>query len=136
MLQKHRAHLIGALTAVYGGADVFRFGFLIGRLTEPVPEMPAGIHGLAWLVLPLVVGAVVVPLATANLAAHRLSRPPVPPESLVFVQPKPLQWTKSVHGPGDVLNVDSALEHFPQEGSISLTGSGRMAHPDRIGAAS
>ncbi len=73
LLGSHRSRLVGILTRVYGGAVVFGFGVLIGRLTEPVPAMPAGVHALAWLVLPLMVGAMVVPLVNSNRVARRLS---------------------------------------------------------------
>ena len=97
-LLKHRSHLVVALTGIYGGVAVFGFGFLIGRLTEPVPDMPGGIHALAWLVLPLLVGTVVVPVATVSHVARRTSRPPVGSEGLALVQSKPSPLTEQGYG--------------------------------------
>ena len=61
--------MVNAMPALCGGVAVLVFGFLIGRLTEPVPGVPGGVPWLSWLVLPLIVGAVVLPLVTAKRAA-------------------------------------------------------------------
>ncbi len=70
--ERHRPYVVTALTALGGGAVVFLFGFLIGRLTESVVGMPGGVAGLWWFVLPPVVGVVVATL----VAVHRVSTAP------------------------------------------------------------
>ncbi len=85
-LHEHEQHWLGvvnAMPALCGGVAVLVFGFLIGRLTEPVPGVPGGVPWLSWLVLPLIVGAVVLPLVTAKRAARRQPRAGVGSEEAV-----------------------------------------------------
>ena len=131
--RKHRLHVVVALTGIYGGAAVFGFGFVIGRLTEPAPEMPWGIHALAWLVLPLLIGTVLVPLASMRQAVHRVSPPTVGAEGLALVQSKLEPSTdRGYAGPQtDVCDLDSALEQFPQERPLS-SPSASSAAPSEV----
>ena len=122
--KEHRSHLVAALTGVYGTAGVFGFGLAVGRLTEPVPGMPGGIHALAWLILPLLVGTVVVPLVSVSHAAYRVPRSPVGSERLALVQPGSPQWVPHADAAAhaDVCNLDSALGQFPPE-PVSSAGA-------------
>ena len=133
-LRKHRSRLVVALTGIYGGIAVFGFGVLIGRLTEPVPEMPGGIHALAWLVLPFFVGMVVLPLATVRRAGSGISRL-VGAERLSLVQSEPSRLTERGYGQpqADVRDLeDSALEQFPREPSVSSVASVGTAHTEVV----
>jgi len=137
LLRQHRLHLVCALTAAYGAVAVFGFGLLIGLLTEPVPNMPGGIHALAWVVLPLMVGVVFVPLTAAN----RTSAPAIRESAsagLALIRSKPSQWTRQVHGTADVCAIDSALEGFPQEQTVStgVASTHSTSHPDVVRVAS
>ena len=136
-LRRDRSHLVCALTAAYGAVAVFGFGLLIGLLTEPVPAMPGGIHALAWLVLPLMVGVVFVPLAAANRTAAPVIHKSAS-EGLALIRSKPSQWTEQVHGTADVCAIDSALDGFPQEQTVStgVTRTHATSHPDVVRVAS
>lgn len=128
-LRQHRALLVVVLASLCGAATVFAFGFLIGRLTEPVPEMPGGIHALAWLLLPLLVGTGVVPLASLPHTSPHASRFPVGSEGLALVQHMTSPLTEQEHSrpATDICDLDAALGQFPQERPMSSAGSLRPA---------
>ena len=141
VLRRDRLHLACALTSVYGAAAVFGFGLLIGLLTEPVPAMPGGVHALAWLVLALMMGLVFVPLAAANRTAAPEIRKSAS-ERLGLIRSKPSNWTQQVDGitdgPADLCAIDSALDGFPQEQTVSagVTTTHATSHPDIVRVAS
>ena len=82
-------------------AAVFAFGFMVGRLTEPVSTMPAGVPISAWLGLAALVGAVLAPFAKAARVKRHA--------------PSPLR-DASVD---EVISLDTALELFPGEEAAS-----------------
>ena len=57
----HMRYRIAATLAVLSGGGVFLFGFLVGRLTDPVSGMLGGVGSLWWFVL--------LTLVTAGIAA-------------------------------------------------------------------
>ena len=72
MSRRHRERLI-ALTTLGGGATVFLLGFLVGRLTEPVPGM-FEVAWLWWLVPPSIAAAAVSRLVTMYRTVRRQTR--------------------------------------------------------------
>lgn len=133
-LRQHRAHLVVTLASLCGAATVFGFGFLIGRLTEPVPEMPGGIHALAWLLLPLLVTTGIMPLVSASHARPHTSFLPVGSERLVLVQPvtSPSIEQEQRQSATDPRDLESALGQFPQEHPVRSVGSPRLAPADVV----
>ena len=73
MSRRHRERLI-AQTTLGVGATVFLFGFLVGRLTEPVPGMFEGVAWLWWLAPPLVAAVAVARLVTMYRTVRRQMR--------------------------------------------------------------
>ena len=71
---QHWLRVADALSALCGAVSVFLFGFLVGRLTEPVPGTPGNVPWLSWLVLPLIVFAVIPPLVTPRRRVRREPR--------------------------------------------------------------
>ena len=139
---QHQWHVVTALTALGGGAVVFLFGFLNGRLTEPVPGMPGGVAGLSWLTLSLIVAAVVATLVTVHRALRRPPRAEDRSEEFAYMEtvlsqcvehvgdeaektrlPEPLPpgTAASTASGGD--NLHSALDDFPAESPAPRSSS-------------